>query len=217
MNSQNRNIDENVDPSTGQFVDPLFAIFIAAAVSETIIPWTNGKWAEVNFFDICVVTTGFVNILLSWFGYHKSVIRTPIKGSLRFIVTVILLPLYLLTIILYKNSFLNVMIIYASIFFLWSCWEYLRNVEYNIKSSFLKIALKLYDILIYLSLTILIIVKYLPANYADVWFVYNANEIALTLLVIAIFWLRLSKSASKEGTPIAKIKSEISSLLFGNK
>lgn len=217
MNTDNRRYDSNVDPSTGQFVDPLFAIFIAAAVSETIIPWTGGVWADIGFFDICVVIVGFVNLLLSWFGYHKSVTRKPIKGSVRFIVTVILLPLYMLTIILYKNGFLSVMVIYATIFFLWSCWEYLRNFEYGISSSLFKIIFRGYNLLVYITLVALIGVSYIPEEYATLWCVKEADVIALFLLVFSVFWLRVSKSAGKKGTPASKIKSEISSLLFGNR
>ena len=217
MNTDNGSNESGVDPSSGQFVDPLFAIFIAAAVTETIIPWTNGAWVCVHFFDICVVMVGFVNLLLSWFGYHKSVFKKPIKGSIRFIVTVILLPLYMLTIILYKNGFLSVMIIYAAIFFLWSLWEYLRNFEYGNNFSFLKIVFRGYNILIYSTLIALIVVAKLPEEYATEWYVKGADSIALFLLSFSILWLRVSKSAGKEGTPAFKIKSEILNLLFGDR
>ena len=217
MNTNNRSYESSFDPSTGQFVDPLFAIFIAAGVSETIIPWTDGGWSDVEFFGICVVIVGFVNLLLSWFGYHKSVTRKPIKGSVRFIVTVILLPLYMLTIVLYNNGFLSVMVIYASIFFLWSCWEFLKDFEYGIKSSLFKIIFRGYNLLIYITLSALIVVSYLPEEYASLWCVKEADVIGLFLLICSIFWLRVSKSAGKEGTPAFRIKSEISSLLFGDR
>lgn len=217
MNSDNTNLGINVDPSTGQFVDPLFAIFIAAAVSDTIIPWTDSGWEKIHIFDICVVIVGFVNLLLSWFGYHKSVSRKPIKGSVRFIVTVILLPLYMLSIILYKNGFLSVMAVYALIFFLWSCWEYFRDVEYNENSSLLSLVFKPYNNLVYISLGAIFIVPYIPKEYANIWSSDRANEVALFLLIFSISWLRISKSAGKEGSRLERIKSEFLNLLFGDR
>lgn len=217
MNTHNPQNTDSVDPSTGQFVDPLFAIFIAAAVSETIVPWTKGAWDEVGFFNICVVFLGFINILLSWFGYHKSVIRKPIKGSIRFIVTVVLLPLYMLTIILYQSKFLDIVIIYAAIFFLWSCWEHLKNIEHGVGSGFLKIVFRYYNIVMYLTLFILIAVDHTPQEYLNVWCVKYVNEISLCLLVFSIFSLRITKSVGKDGSPAAKIKAEIMNLFFGNR
>lgn len=205
----------NVDPSTGQFVDPLFAIFIAAAVSETIVPWTKGVTEGITTFSVLVVTLGFINLLLSWFGYHKSVIKKPIRGSLRFIVTVVLLPLYMLSIIMYTSSFLTIVAIYSCIFFLWSCWECLRNIEHGEKVSFFTVLFRPYNILMYATLLLLFSVSYIPDSYQDTWCVVNSELVAFSLLTISIIWLRLSKSAGNAESPVAKIKDEITNLLFG--
>jgi len=127
--------ESNIDPSKGQFIDPMFAVVIAAAVSETVVTWAKGG-ALPSGFEACVVALGYINLLLSWFGYHKSISKKPIRGSLRFIITVILLPLYLLTIILSNKNFISVALVYGGIFFLWSCWEYFKFIEHNERKSF---------------------------------------------------------------------------------
>ncbi|WP_034366633.1 hypothetical protein, partial [Comamonas testosteroni] len=69
--------EKNLDPSTGQFIDPMFAVMIAAAVAETILVWVK-EGAIPDSFTLLVVMVGYVNLLLSWFGYHKSVLKSPI-------------------------------------------------------------------------------------------------------------------------------------------
>jgi hypothetical protein len=205
--------DAKVDPSTGQFIDPLFAVIIAAALAETIVGWAvKNNWPDM--FDLCVVLLGYINLLLSWFGYHKSVIRKPIRGSLRFIVTVILLPLYLLTIILYKNV-AYIVIVYGLIFFMWTVWEYFKYIEYKDKKSFFSLQFRLFNYPVYLAVIFVFIQMYLPKSYQNFWLFDIFDSLVLILIAFSIMFLRLTKSASKKGSPFAKIKSEIHSLFFG--
>lgn len=207
-----------MDPSTGQFIDPMFAVMIAAAVGETILVWVK-QGTIPDLFTLTVVMVGYVNLLLSWFGYHKSVLKKPILGSLRFIVTVALLPLYLLTIVLATKPFYCVALTYAAIFFLWSFWERLKHREYSSDESFLSLQLRTYNLMVYAAATYVVIAKFIPASITSVMpdqFFSLADPVGLALIVCAIVVLRTQKSSKNSNTPISKIIDQIKILLFGD-
>ena len=206
--------ESNIDPSKGQFIDPMFAVVIAAAVSETVVTWAKGG-ALPSGFQACVVALGYINLLLSWFGYHKSISRKPIRGSLRFIITVVLLPLYLLTIILFNNNFLDIALIYGGIFFLWSCWEYFKYIEHGERKSFISLQFRSFNLIAYAAVIYLLGASFVPLNWQQNWFSVNANEIALSIIAFAVISLRVVKSAGKGNTAAARIWEEIKALLFG--
>lgn len=206
----------DIDPSTGQFIDPMFAVVIAAAVAETVVAWTKGVQLPSGF-SMSVVTLGYINLLLSWFGYHKSIQRKPIRGSLRFIVTVVLLPLYLLTIIMFGKHFAYTALVYAGIFFLWSVWEYLKYIEHEEPVSFWKLQIRVMNLLVYVTAIYSYSSLRLQPSFGDAWLIVNADVIGILLITLAILILRISKSAGKDGSPVAKMLKEIRSLLFGEK
>ncbi|MBC9229490.1 hypothetical protein HI850_009140 [bacterium SPL81] len=206
----------SVDPSRGQFIDPMFAVVIAAAVSETIIIWVKGETLP-TLFQASVVTLGYINLLLSWFGYHKSISKKPILGSLRFINTVVLLPLYLLTIILFDKNFFHVALVYAGVFFLWTCWEYLKYIEHGEKKGFISLLMRGFNLIVFGVVIYLYVVSILPISWQQHWFVNHSNGIALAFLTLAIFTLRIVKSAGKGDTVTSRILTEIKTLLFGAK
>lgn len=208
--------NSNVDPSTGQFIDPMFAVIIAAAVAETVVSWTKGADLP-SLFSIFVVSVGYINLLLSWFGYHKSTQRKPIRGGLRFIVTVVLLPLYLLTIIMFDKQFAYIAYVYAVIFFLWSFWEYLKYKEHGEERSFWKLQFRTFNILVYLAALYSFLAGIDWLSFMGKWLINNSDIISLSLITFAILFLRISKSAGKEDSHAAKIKKEINSLLFGER
>ncbi|WP_438284186.1 hypothetical protein [Pseudomonas alabamensis] len=210
--------EKNLDPTTGQFIDPMFAVMIAAAVSETIVEWVK-QGGIPNFFTIMVVIVGYVNLLLSWFGYHKSVLKTPILGSLRFIVTVVLLPLYLLTIVMATKPFYCVALTYAAIFFLWSLWETLKSREYSLKRSFVSLQRRPFNLVVYGATIYALAAELLPASIRSMLpeqFFALADPIALTMIACAIIMLRVHKSSKNSNTPVSKILGQIRILLFGN-
>lgn len=206
-----------VDPTTGQFIDPMFAVIIASAVSETIVRWVNNSTIP-SFFSLFVVILGFLNLLLSWFGYHKSVNKRPIKGGARFLITVTLLPAYLMTIIMHGKPFLYIASAYAIIFFVWSIWEYLKFREYgekNEKTRFFYLQFRPFNVIVYGTVIYLalsgdkdfIINKYVPKEHSE--------TIAAGLIFFSILYLRLSKSAITEGTFTHKILSGINGYILG--
>ncbi|WP_122490702.1 hypothetical protein [Pseudomonas viridiflava] len=212
-----KNLDPSLDPSTGQFIDPMFAVMIAAAVAETILVWVKES-AIPDFFTLMVVMVGYVNLLLSWFGYHKSVLKKPILGSLRFIVTVMLLPLYLLTVVLATKPFYCVALTYTAIFFLWSFWEYLKYREHSEGKSFLSLQLRPFNKMVYISTVYVVMAEFTPASSIPILpeRVFSlADPIGLTVIVCAIVVLRAQKSSKNSNAPISKIFGQIKILLFG--
>lgn len=206
--------NSNIDPSTGQFIDPMFAVVIAAAVAETVVAWVKGA-ALPSGFSLCVVILGYVNLLLSWFGYHKSILRKPIRGSLRFTVTVMLLPLYLLTIIMFNKDFAYIALVYVAIFFLWSTWEYFKYIEHKDPKSFLGLQARSFNIIIYIATLFLFIVPVLPQGIRQMWVVANADWLGLAAISFSVIFLRIVKSAGKGDTPAERIAREVRTLLFG--
>src|SRR5262245_4102359 len=80
------------------FIDPLFAVVIHIGFVEGLshqkwlharsIPSSTEDWANLLLF-----VAGFLTIVLSWVGYHKSIKKRPIEGDMRFILDVVLLVL----------------------------------------------------------------------------------------------------------------------------
>lgn len=209
--------EKNLDTSTGQFIDPMFAVMIAAAVGETILVWVK-KSATPDFFTLMVVMVGYVNLLLSWFGYHKSVLKRPVLGSLRFIVTVVLLPLYLLTVVLAEKPFYCVALTYTAIFFLWSFWEYLKYQEHSLEGSFLSLQFRLFNMMVYIATIYVVIAEFVPASSIPILpeqFFSLADTLGLTVIFCAIVVLRAQKSSKNSNAPISKIFGQIKILLFG--
>lgn len=181
-----------IDSSRGQFIDPLFAVIIAAALAETVVAWT--KAGAPRLFEIAIVVVGFVNLLSSWFGYHKSVNSKPIKGALRFTITIVLLPIYLLTLILFATPFVVIASLYGSVFFLWSTWEYFKFVEHGSREHFLSLQLQPYNLIAYGAFLIVAISYAYPHKYAE-----QADWLGLALILLAISVLRILKSADGSG------------------
>lgn len=139
-----------IDSSTGQFIDPLFAVIIAAGLSETIVIWVKTRDIP-ELYVFLTVLTGYINILLSWFGYHKSIRKRPIIGVARFIITVTLLPLYLLTIIICSPDMYQYnLLVYLFVFLLWFLWDCLKCYEYNEPMDFISKLFRIPNSIIYL-------------------------------------------------------------------
>ncbi|WP_102798903.1 hypothetical protein [Bowmanella denitrificans] len=190
------------DSSTGQFIDPLFAIVIAAAVNETFVTWCKSdslvNIMPNNLTEFLIVFAGYSNILLSWFGYHKSVAKKPIKSAARFYITVVLLPLYLFTIILYKMPVEYLTIVYFSIFLLWTIWEVIKNNEYakeSCENGRDRALFRSYNIFIFLAFLIAVgslLYREIIGGSYDSSSISSVSQ--SILIVISIFWLRIRKS-----------------------
>ena len=205
---------DRVDPSHGQFIDPMFAVVIAAAVTETAVQWTKDGINNPSWFELLIVILGFFNLLLSWFGYHKSIVKKPIKGSLRFIITVALLPLYLFTIILYAKPFYVTASVYALVFFLWSLWEYFKYIEYGSEQGLLALQFRFYNLIVFIVTAGLWIIE--SVDYFKEW-QSTADLIGIAGIGLAVISLRIVKSDGANAVAINRIKQEIYNLCFGKK
>jgi len=198
-NSLKAELEKKFDASTGQFIDPLFAVVITVAVERTIVEWVKNKPAS-NLVEVFIVAVGFTNLLLSWFGYHKSIIRSPIKGILRFIITVVLLPLYMLSVIMYDKPFQIIYFVYVLIFFLWSVWEYFKALEYGKQQKFWGLQFRLFNLLVYIWMIPYFLKNFFPTTLASSLPIFkilfdNLDVLALTSIAVAIAWLRILKSS----------------------
>ncbi|ESQ88143.1 hypothetical protein ABAC460_15905 [Asticcacaulis sp. AC460] len=203
------------DASTGQFIDPMFAVVIATAVNETFVAWVKlGKIPSL--FELSVVSVGYVNLLLSWFGYHKSIISRPIQGGLRFFITVILLPLYMVSIILYNQDFKYVAGVYFVIFFMWTIWEICKHVEYKMNYSPLKLHMRSFNLLVYIAFLALVVNNVAMIYFSTYFDIETLNAVALFVIFISIIILRVSKSPGDGEGKLDKIRKEVKSLFFGS-
>ena len=202
----------HVDPTTGQFVDPLFATVFAGALAETLVVWVKDRRMP-DGFAIGVVSVGYTNLLLSWFGYHKSVLKRPIKGGLRFMITVALLPAYLLTIMIFSEaSFRYNAAVYGATFFLWTVWEYLKSIEHGLGRTFRGLLIRPYNIMVFFAAGFAFGARY---GAKDLWFINYANELSLGMIALAIVVLRVSKAMTDPTHPYSQIRSAVRTLLLG--
>ncbi|MFT7036981.1 MAG: hypothetical protein ACJA2S_005523 [Cyclobacteriaceae bacterium] len=195
---------QNIDPSSGQFIDPLFAIIIASALNETLILWVKSN-SFPGALQMSVVVLGFINVLLSWYGYHQSVQSKPIQGVLRFSVTIILLPLYLLSIVLYSKPIIYVSIVYIVIFLTWSIWEWLRSLEYSTNRRLLPLILYKWNIIVGFALCIQFLNETEFSGYYPLFLKNNIDIITILLISFAIIYLRIVKSMSNDDSPSSRI------------
>ena len=209
-------MSNDVSPASGQFIDPLFAIVIGGALNETLIAWVKTNTVP-NTLQLSIVSLGFVNLLLSWYGYHDSVIKKPIRGVLRFSTTIMLLPLYLLSIVLYNHSTFHIVSIYAVIFFMWAIWEWLRSLEYETNIKLWKVLTYKWNFIIaFVFLFQYVInskfVTYIPDSLKE-----NSDWLSIVLIVFAIIYLRIIKSMKHDDSTASRFVSVINEWLINSK
>ncbi len=115
------------------FIDPLFAVVIHIGLTHGIM---NEQWfkdwrlpAGQEVFHALVWTLAFATVLLSWLGYHRSILTKPLKGKARFLLDVILVTLYAFLMVKFKNID-SVLGILAFIFVLFVLWDVAKVMEY---------------------------------------------------------------------------------------
>lgn len=118
-----------------EFIDPLFAIAIHIGVAEGIMEshWFHDTRTPKNqneWFDIAVFCLGFATLVLSWFGYHASLLKRPIRGVGRFIIDVVLVLLYAAILVKYDH-FSAVLFLLMIVFLLYPLWDLLKIAEHR--------------------------------------------------------------------------------------
>lgn len=122
------------------FIDPLFAIVIHISIVEGIMQqdWFDDpsliveNWTHA--FELVVLGLAYVFVILSWVGYHISIMHYPLKpdtfpGILRFGIDVLLLFLYWLLLLKFEEPQFEVLLL-AVIFVLFIPWDMLKKMEW---------------------------------------------------------------------------------------
>ena len=77
INSSFQKFRTTSDPVT--FIDVLFAVVVSLGLSQIMDrPWfnpTSANFVPAYAFEIFVVLLGYSTLLLSWWGYHRSIRR----------------------------------------------------------------------------------------------------------------------------------------------
>jgi uncharacterized membrane protein len=121
-----------------EFIDPLFAIAVHIGVVEGIMksPWfeaTRNPTSKDEWFNIAVFGLGFLLLVLSWFGYHASLLRRPLRGGGRFVIDVVLVLLYAAILVKYDH-FSAVLFLLMIVFLLYPVWDVFKIVEHPVTS-----------------------------------------------------------------------------------
>lgn len=126
------------------FLDFLFTVAISAAltpeklgVSKQLTGVLAERWVQAGdtprggeVFDLAVFALGFLTFAFSWFGYHRSVETRPLKydsvwSMFRFVLDILLIILYALAMVQYKNLS-AVLSILTLVYFLYIVWDILK-------------------------------------------------------------------------------------------
>lgn len=129
------------------FLDFLFTVAISFGLTPEILQisgmrgllsedWqTLGRSPSTDeFFSIGVFLLGFLNLTLSWFGYHASIKSRPLNyfsgyGMVRFILDVSLVLMYGVILLKYK-SFNVVLSFLLLVWLIFVIWDVLKIREY---------------------------------------------------------------------------------------
>lgn len=118
---------------TISLIDPLFAVAIHIGLAETVFitKWFHeGRLPEsAEWFPLLVFLVAFFNLLSSWFGYHLSIARRPIKDDWRYVVDVLLVCLYAASMAAAEHLGV-VLILFSAIWALYAVWDVLKVREY---------------------------------------------------------------------------------------
>jgi hypothetical protein len=117
------------------FVDPLFAVAFHIGFNDWFVqqPWF-AEWRLPagldEWFRVVTFWLGFWTVVLSWVGYHKSILTKPLLGAkLRFSLDVLLVVTYAL--LLVKSSdFFAVLTLLALIYVMYALWDWGKLLEY---------------------------------------------------------------------------------------
>jgi hypothetical protein len=117
------------------FIDPLFAVavhigFVEGLLKESWLhdrnfPTHLGDWANLSLF-----VAAFWTLVASWVGYHKSIQTKPIIRGERFVVDILLLTLYILTLLYFRDPFALGVLMFA-IYVLYIAWDFYKTKEYK--------------------------------------------------------------------------------------
>ncbi len=120
------------------FVDPLFAVAIHIGFSDGLLQeewfhrwnWPSGDAT----FQLLSFVLGFVTLILSWEGYHKSIEVRAIRSFWRFILDILIVVAYLIALVQFRN-FSAVLSLLAAAYLLFILWDLFKRAEYQLPLS----------------------------------------------------------------------------------
>ena len=119
------------DPNASvTFVDVLFAVVMSLGLAQIMTrPWFKSMpegTASGIAFEILVILLGYSTLLLSWWGYHRSIRRRRLTGGVVgqaiFAVDILLLVGYWLLLVKFESFFFVLCVLWA-IYLLYVCWD----------------------------------------------------------------------------------------------
>jgi len=138
-------MSRNEETAGLDFLDFLFTVAISVGLTPELLNgptgllsekwqldgrWPNGQeWIQIGAFSV-----GFFNLTLSWFGYHASIRSRPLNyftgyGMVRFIIDVLLVIVYGIILIKYRNPNI-VFFLLLVVWFIFVIWDVLKILEY---------------------------------------------------------------------------------------
>lgn len=182
-----------------QLVDPLFAVAIHIGLVEGLMrtEWflqarvlTAQEWRELWTF-----VAAMLNVLLSWLGYHQSIERRPIRGTMRFLIDLVLIILYSALLVQFRRLQV-VTVLFAVIFLLYVIWDIFKVREYpprkfpqfypssgeGVNGTYGR---ELVSVVWFLAFTVLAAVSF------QTW---ASDSVVIVLLLVSCFGYRLTKN-----------------------
>jgi len=142
--------DNEEKPAGIDFLDFLFTVSIGIGLTPEILGmdyikgllsenWVrNGQLpSSPDLYNLGVFILGFLTLTLSWFGYHGSMAKKPIKygtvsGMFRFIFDVLLVIIYGLILLEFRN-FKVVLTLLVIVHFIFVIWDVIKIIEHRDK------------------------------------------------------------------------------------
>ena len=125
--------DRDHYPFAISFIDPLFAVAIDIGFGHGILEETWLKEGHrpigIEWFNLGVFGLGLVAIVIGWAGYHRSLRTKPIRLFPRFSIDVLLVLLYAIILVQYRN-FEVVLALFVACFLLYAIWDFLKVLEH---------------------------------------------------------------------------------------
>jgi hypothetical protein len=138
-------MSRNEEKAGLDFLDFLFTVAISVGLTPEVLngvtgllseKWqVEGRWPnEVEWIQIGVFTVGFLNLTLSWFGYHASIRSRPLNylsgyGLVRFMLDVSLVIVYGIILIKYRSPTVVFFLLWL-VWLIFVIWDVLKVCEY---------------------------------------------------------------------------------------
>lgn len=106
------NGEDNLKSIVINFIDPLFSVVLSMSFAQIFDKeWFKDSRLILNEptkFEVATLILGYLTVIMSWVGYHRSIKATPINvdtksGRWRFGIDIILLIAYFVLLVSYSN------------------------------------------------------------------------------------------------------------------